>query len=124
MSTVTGPGNGDQFSGFVQKRREQASKAVREAGRKLEVLTGLWSVFEKYGLSQVYVFGSVTRRFCRADSDIDLYVEPINPEKYWELWREIEEHTQEKIDLYCQRDDPVFVRKIKEHGWLIYEAQH
>jgi hypothetical protein len=46
VSTVTGPGNGDQFSGFVQKSREQARQAVREAGRKLEVLTGLWSVFE------------------------------------------------------------------------------
>ena len=26
------------------------------------------------------------------------------------------------IDLHCQRDDPVFVSKINERGWLIYEA--
>lgn len=122
VSTGSGPGQGNQFSGFLQNRREQARRAAQEADRKREMLADLGSIFQKYGLSRVYAFGSVTREFCRTDSDIDLYVEFVDAEKYWELWRELEEYTQERIDLHCQRDDPVFVRKIKERGWLIYEA--
>ncbi|MBS3780285.1 MAG: nucleotidyltransferase domain-containing protein, partial [Desulfovermiculus sp.] len=72
--------------------------------------------------SQVYVFGSVTTSACRSGSDIDIYVEDIEAERYWELWKELEEHTNTRIDLYCQRDDPVFIKKIKERGVLIYEA--
>jgi len=117
-----GPGQRDQFSGFLQKRREQACRAAQEAERKRQLLSGLKPLFQKYGLSRVYLFGSATRAFCRTDSDIDIYVEPVNAETYWELWRELEEFTHERIDLHCQRDDPVFVKKIKERGLLIYEA--
>lgn len=111
-----------QFSGLWQKRKEQARLAAWEAERRREMLVHLTPIFRKYGLLRVYAFGSVTREFCRPDSDIDLYVESVDAEKYWELWRELEEYTQERIDLHCQRDDQVFVRKIKERGWLIYEA--
>jgi predicted nucleotidyltransferase len=110
------------FSGFLRQRHKRAQRAAQDAACKRQMLQGLGPLFQRYGLAQVYVFGSVTRSACRSDSDIDIYVEDIEAERYWELWKELEEHTNTRIDLYCQRDDPVFIKKVKERGVLIYEA--
>jgi predicted nucleotidyltransferase len=110
------------FAGFLRQRKEQARRAAQEAARKRNSLKGLESVFIKYGVARAYVFGSVTSNSCRSDSDIDLYVEGVAPESYWDLWKETEEYTREHIDLYCDRDNHRFIEKIKERGELIYEA--
>lgn len=110
------------FSAFVRYKKEQACKAKLIARSKQKLLQQLIPLFCKYKLSHVYIFGSVLDGACRKDSDIDLYVEDIHPELYWELWKELEEQTEGPIDLYCQRDNPVFIQKIKDRGRLIYEA--
>lgn len=81
-------------------------------------------LFRTYGISRAYLFGSVLTGACRKDSDIDLYVEGIEPEQYWELWKNLESQTGEAIDLHCDRDDPLFTQKIRKRGRLIYEAGH
>ncbi len=113
----------NSFSGFLRQRKEQARRAAQEAVRKQSSLKGLETVFLKYGVLRAYVFGSVIRNSCRVDSDIDLYVEGVAPESYWDLWKEIEGYTREHIDLYCDRDNYRFIEKIKERGELIYEAR-
>jgi predicted nucleotidyltransferase len=114
--------NIDNFSGYLQLREERARRARQEAARKLAMLERLSPVFWKYGLKRAYVFGSVLKGACRQDSDIDLYVEGLDPERFWDLWKDLENQTDEAIDLYCQRDDPLFIQKIKERGRMIYEA--
>ena len=111
-----------RFNGFVRQKKERADKAVLMARKKQVLLKDLIPLFRKYKLTRVYIFGSVLSGACRKDSDIDLYVESIEPEMYWELWKELEEKTDESIDLFCQRDDPIFIQKIIERGRLIYEA--
>lgn len=110
------------FSDFLQQRHKQARQASLEASRRRRLLKGLGPVFHKYGISRAYAFGSVLTKACRQDSDLDLYVEDLQPEQYWELWKELENQTGERVDLYCQRDEPRFIQKIKERGRLIYEA--
>ncbi|MBW1820114.1 MAG: nucleotidyltransferase domain-containing protein [Deltaproteobacteria bacterium] len=69
-----------------------------------------------------YIFGSVATGSCSPKSDIDLYVETVRPEDFWALRRDLEMRADQSIDLYCQRDDLVFVSKIKERDELIYEG--
>lgn len=73
-------------------------------------------------MSRAYLFGSVTQGLCHGESDIDIYTEGVEPERYWDLWRELEAYTGERVDLYCDRDDPIFIQKVKERGRLLYEA--
>lgn len=107
---------------LIRRKKDLARRAASEAKLKEEKLQGLSSVFRKHGVSCAYVFGSVHTGSCRRDSDIDLYVEAVTPDDFWKLWRNLETRTGENIDLYCDRDDPVFTRKIKQRGKLIYES--
>jgi len=115
-------GHGGRFSGFLRRRREIARHAAMEAARKRGSLEGLAPLFRKYHISRAFLFGSIRAGSCRKDSDIDLYVEGVDPESYWDLWREIEQHSGQTVDLYCDRDDPRFVQRVRERGELIYEA--
>ena len=110
------------FSKFLKKRQEQTQLAAQEAVRRQVLLKSLGPLFLKYGISRAYAFGSVLNAACRKDSDLDLYVEDLHPSSYWELWKELENQTGERVDLYCQRDERNFIQKIKERGQLIYEA--
>jgi predicted nucleotidyltransferase len=107
---------------FAQRREEQKHRAAQEARRRKQLLPRLDPIFKKFALSRVFVFGSTLSNHCHAQSDIDLYVEGIAPEQYWDLWRELEECVQEPVDLYCDRDNATFTQKILERGMMIYEA--
>jgi predicted nucleotidyltransferase len=107
---------------FIQHRGERKIRATQEAQRRRLLLAQLNPIFKRYALSRVFVFGSTLTNRCQANSDIDLYVEGIPPECYWDLWRELEECAQERIDLYCERDNAAFTQKIRERGTVIYEA--
>lgn len=107
---------------FARQREERKRYAAQEAQRRRLLLEQLDPIFKKYALSRVFVFGSTLTNQCHANSDIDLYVEGIPPERYWDLWRELEECVQERVDLYCERDNATFTQKIRERGKVIYEA--
>lgn len=112
------------FSKFIRKRAEIESARRSSAQKKQEIVAGLGQVFEKYKIRKAFLFGSVLRGSTHSSSDIDLYVEEVSAGDYWTLWRELEEAAQHSIDLYCQLDDPAFVKKIKNRGRLIYESGH
>lgn len=110
----------DFFAGFIRKRRERVKSRIKEAKQRMAVVEALWPLFDKYHLSRVFVFGSVSRGSSGVSSDIDLYIEEVSGEDYWKLRHELEEAAGKLIDLYCQLDDPVFVKKVKERGKLVY----
>lgn len=110
------------FSGLIERRRKIAELGRREAELRKDKLQGLESIFKKFGVKKAYLFGSTVRGSCLAQSDIDIYVEDLTGERYWQLWRVLEEVTGHSVDLYCQTDDTVFVKKIKERGEVIYEG--
>jgi predicted nucleotidyltransferase len=71
----------------------------------------------------VYLFGSVAAGTAGPRSDIDMLAMPVAAEAFWCLRRDLEAALGQRLDLYTQRDDPEFVRKIMERGELIYEVQ-
>ena len=79
-------------------------------------------IFEKYGLKEAYLFGSVLNESCHHYSDVDLYVCPLEAEGYWPCLADLAETLETWVDLYTQSDDPGFVEKIKARGELIYET--
>ncbi len=112
------------FSGLLRRKKERVQQAKEEANRKEKILQDLFHIFFKHGVLRAYLFGSVNAGACRKNSDIDLYVEGVDPSAFWDLWKDLENQSHENIDLYCDRDDPIFVRKIRKRGKLIYEAKH
>jgi predicted nucleotidyltransferase len=54
-------------------------------------------------------------------SDVDILVASLGNDKYWEFLHELEETVNFSIDLYTDKDDPVFVKKIMERGEVFYE---
>lgn len=100
-------------------RRERRIRSERVKSLLLE--RGI-SVFEKYGISKVVVFGSVADGFSDELSDIDILVLPLKNNQYWDLRHELEEAVDLPIDLYTDLDDEDFVDKILVRGETIYEV--
>ena len=79
------------------------------------------AIFNKYSIRKAIIFGSlVEHRFGRR-SDIDLYVEPLPNENYWDFEHELEEALGFPIDLYTDKDDKHFIHKILSRGEVIHE---
>jgi len=80
------------------------------------------SIFKKYGIRKVIIFGSVANSWCGENSDIDIYVEPLANKSYWNCRRELEDAVGAPIDLYTDSDDPLFIGKIISRGEVIYNG--
>jgi predicted nucleotidyltransferase len=105
-------------------KREQRKSSEEARARREALLDKGALVFERYRIERVFIFGSLARGTSRADSDIDLLVFPLDQTSYWDFRRDLQEVLEYEIDLYTQADDPTLVKKIQEHGELIYDAQH
>lgn len=102
-------------------KREQ--RKTRSKTIKRSLLEQGKTVFEKFGVSKVILFGSVTDNLCDEKSDLDILVIPLSNDKYWEFRHELEEAIGVQIDLYTENDDPVLVKKILSRGKILYEVQ-
>ncbi len=78
-------------------------------------------IFKKFRISKVVLFGSAAENRSRPDSDIDLFVRPLQGDNYWDFIRELEDTVELPVDVYTDTDDEVFVKKILERGEVIYE---
>ena len=81
------------------------------------------SVFERFGVQKAVIFGSVAQGRVGARSDVDLLVLPLKNDVYWEFMHELEDVLERPVDLYTDRDDPAWVRKILERGEVVYDAR-
>lgn len=72
----------------------------------------------EYGITQAYIFGSVTRtgKF-HHNSDIDLAVETINPEKHCEAISLLSTYLERDVDL-IKLDSCHFAHRIRQTGIL------
>lgn len=73
---------------------------------------------ERYGLDKAYVFGSLVRpgRF-REDSDVDLAVEAIDPDRLFQLMANLSEAVGRDVDL-VELPKCHFAHRIRERGML------
>ena len=78
-------------------------------------------IFKKYNIHKAVIFGSLVEHRFERRSDIDLYVEPLSNDLYWDFQHELEEALESPIDLYTDKDDKHFIRKILSRGEVIHE---
>ena len=101
---------------------ERERRKIRSDQIKLLLLERGLSVFNKFGISKVIVFGSVADGVCGEMSDIDILVAPLKNSQYWDFRFELEEAVNLPIDLYTDLDDPIMVEKIISRGETLYEV--
>ena len=80
-------------------RRRQENEQMR---LRLMELTLQWlqDQAESYGIDRAYLFGSLTRPYrFRADSDVDVAVEQVNPERFFEAIASLSEAVERDVDL-------------------------
>ncbi len=74
---------------------------------------------ERFGVRRVVLFGSLADDvWFRTDSDVDLAVEGLSAEDYWEAWRLVEDVIQERpVDLIeIERAGESLQRVIERYG--------
>ena len=98
--------------------RRRHSREMRSA-----IISRCTSLFRRFGLDKVILFGSVAEGRIRENSDIDILAFPLSADRYWLCRHELEQAIEYPVDLYTQDDDPKFVKKILERGEVIYEIQ-
>lgn len=85
-------------------RRETRLYDKRESRRQsllLEIVPKIQQVLKCYpSVDCAYFFGSILRKGnFKRNSDVDIAVEGLSCERYFELWRELEEELKITIDL-------------------------
>lgn len=75
---------------------------------------------KSFGATDVYLFGSFAKGDYRKDSDIDIAVSGIPPEKFFEAMGRAEDVLNREIDLIDLDEKNSFVEFLKTHG----ELQH
>ena len=73
---------------------------------------------KSFGATDVYLFGSLAKGTFRPDSDIDLAVSGIPPEKFFEAMGRAEDVLKREIDLIDLDEKNPFVEFLKSHGEL------
>ena len=101
--------------------RERIRRQEDSALRQKLLRENAMSIFKKFHISKVVLFGSAAENRSHPDSDIDLFVCPLPGDKYWDFIRELEDTLDLPVDVYTDTDDEIFVKKILERGEVIYE---
>ncbi|MGF1513989.1 MAG: nucleotidyltransferase family protein [Elainellaceae cyanobacterium] len=110
------PFNTDLLDAAIARRRER-----QEAQRLValdEVTHWLETEGLRYGLREVYLFGSITRPYRFSDrSDIDVAVEEIGPEAFFMVMASLSEALGRDVDLVDLRKCH-FAHRIRQQGTL------
>jgi predicted nucleotidyltransferase len=90
-----------------------------------EILTELNGLIKRaaetlksFGATDVYLFGSLAKGTFRSNSDIDLAVSGIPPEKFFEAMGRAEDVLKREIDLIDLDENNPFVEFLISHGEL------
>jgi len=93
-----------------RRTRERLLALVRQAADLLK---------DRFGVRRVVLFGSLADDvWFRVDSDVDLAVEGLSAEDYWDAWRLVEEVIRERpVDLIeIERAGKALRRVIERYG--------
>ena len=106
--------------------KEKKERLLKEQERDAIIvkLVGLESVWEKYKIKKIYLYGSfVDLTFCKY-SDIDLAVESeMEYDVFLKLFSEVNRGFEREVDLRLINELP-FTQQVREKGLLIYERKN
>lgn len=99
-----------------EKLRQLREHVLKEAKKIASLLAS------RYNVDMVVLFGSFAKGTHSMDSDVDIAIQGINSDDYWEAWSLVDRLTDFSIDLRCLEDFPDSSRKlILEQGMILYE---
>ena len=75
---------------------------------------------EKYNVSKLYLFGSITNPSGEA-SDIDVAVEGLDSASFFKFYSELLFDLSKPVDVIDLKKDSRFNRMVKAEGLLLYE---
>lgn len=102
-------------------KQEREAAATRAAATRRKLMREGRAIFEQFHLKKVILFGSVLENSMHAGSDLDLLVDDLAPEVFFDFQCRLEEVLDISVDVHTMRDDPAFVAKIQRRGEVIYE---
>ena len=97
---------------FKQDKKKQLHKCINDL------------VSQFASITRVIIFGSFLSDNFNFNSDIDIYIENIPVEEYYNIRRKLEECIKLDVDLYTQTDNNNFIEKIKNRGEVLYERKN
>ena len=89
----------DNFLNRELKRYNE--RETRRNALQLEIVPKIQRILKEYpSVTNAYLFGSILRKggFGK-NSDVDIAVEGVSPQHYFELWRKLEEELKITVDL-------------------------
>ena len=106
--------------------KEKKERLLKEQERDAIIvkLVGLKSVWKKYKIKKIYLYGSlVDLTFCKY-SDVDLAVESeMEYDVFLKLSSEVDRGFGREVDLRLINELP-FAQQVREKGLLIYERKN
>lgn len=93
-----------------QAARERLIRRIQKAAELLK---------ERFNARRVILFGSLAHRgWFVADSDVDLVVEGLTADDYWQAWRQVEDIVKERpVDLIeIEAVTPSLLQSIQRYG--------
>lgn len=77
-----------------------------------EDLESAISILRKYGVTEIYIFGSLADGTYNENSDIDIAVKGMKPELYLEAYSELSFNIKRKVDLLNMDTQKRFVQML------------
>lgn len=117
------PTNPDPFEKLKQRwQKTKEQNALRANEIKTLLTNDCITVYQSFGIEKVILFGSLINSKFNEQSDVCLYVQPIENKNYWNFQHSLENILNLDIDLHTNTDEPSFIKKILDRGEIIYEA--
>lgn len=96
-------------SDFKQKKKQKLDDIVKDLANEMKTI------------KKVIIFGSFIKEDSYFPRDVDIYIETLEAERYFEVRRRLEDELEIDVDLHTQGDSQSFIKRIKERGVVIYE---
>ena len=111
------------FTKLQEKWRQNREDARKNAAAVKHLLLQKGTpIFLKYGIEKAVIFGSIVDGRHTSMSDIDLFVQYLANERFFDFKRELEDALNIPVDLHTDKDDSSFIKKIMSRGEVIYEV--
>jgi predicted nucleotidyltransferase len=106
---------------WTYRKAEEDQERARLTRQTLARLKeSLEEMSDYYGFRSVLLFGSYAKGCPHAESDLDLYVDPLPTERYWEFCRDVHHRLGVEVDVHTQTEDPAFIALIHREGIRVY----
>ncbi|MDI3548438.1 MAG: uncharacterized protein PWR10_2090 [Halanaerobiales bacterium] len=115
-----------EYYACLSKREKEQQQTNKEYHKKIEqrLQKSLIEITNRFpAIKKIIIFGSYLNDRFNKNSDLDLYIEEITGEDFYNIKRILEDKLEIDVDIYTQTDSQEFIDKIKERGEILYERE-